>query len=462
MWYCSKKKFIAALCILCAAMVIVFFNKRAGVNFTQALSNTPQNVLYFVNPQDLNKTLISKQTQQGHVKDYLAHYFSPWSKNPFKYWAKNQTPIQNYNDITGLEELTIQRFTLDRGYAINHLIYPKNWLIPIKKNMYMETQLPDFYHRAITIYPGNLRSLPTDDPSFGNWQEAGEGYPFDNLQESYIPANTPVLVLHQTLDKAWFLILVHNDIGWIHSQDIAFVDKKFIRQWQATTYLAPIFDHIDIYNYHTGEFRYSENIGTILPLVKKLSKKNEYVVLLAAVNDNQNAYIQLGKIQKRDAANWPVPMTYYKMADVMNHMLGMYYGWGGINNYRDCSTTVMNLFATFGVWLPRSSVDQAAAGNFISLENKSVKEKEFLIRKQGVPFLTLLKLPGHIVLYIGQKKGEGYIFHDFWGMHTMNIFGEAGRAIIGKTAITPLDFGEGYSNIMQTFIDKVQGMTFLS
>src|SRR5262249_51166842 len=118
--------------------------------------------------------------------------------------------------------------------------------------------------------------------------------------------------------------------------------------------------------------------------------------------------------------------------------------------------------APFGIWLPRNSADQALMGKSISLEKLSKNEKQQIIAKQGMPWITLLKMPGHIVLYIGEKNQRLFIFHDFWGIHTKSIFQHSGRAIVGKTAITPIDFGKEYSNVPRTFIDSITNMVFLT
>lgn len=456
------RKKITILIVIVGLLICfyLFFDRRAGVDFTPALKKIPQNAFSLITRDEEKNYLITPEQQKLLSNQFLRKYFSPWSQNPFDNGGKfKKPPLQAYEDVKRLQEQTLRIFQEDPGFGENHQAYHSSWINSIKKNMNLLTLVSDFKFPAITIHGANLRVLPTDNPSFGNWQKAGSGYPFDDLQESFIPANTPILVLHESLDRAWFLVLIHNDIGWVHSQDTAFVSKQFIQKWETAEFITPVRDNINIYA-SNGEFRSSEDIGTILPVAKKT--KAIYEVLLSNADKNQNAIIELGQVDRNDAQPWPLPMTYYQMAENINHMIGMYYGWGGLNNYRDCSSTTMNLFASFGIWLPRNSTEQAYAGRYISLENLPAKKKMAEIVKNGKPFLTLLKLPGHIVLYVGQKKNNGYIFHDFWGLHTVNLLGESGRAIIGKIVITPLDFGKGYSNIPHTLIDKVQGMSFIT
>jgi len=119
--------------------------------------------------------------------------------------------------------------------------------------------------------------------------------------------------------------------------------------------------------------------------------------------------------------------------------------WGGIDGKRDCSAATRDVLAPFGLWLPRNSSAQAKSGIYISLEDLSGEEKEQAILKSGVPFGTLIWMPGHILLYIGQYKGHPVVFHDVWGMRTLEPDGREGRKVIGKAVITTLRVGEIYS-----------------
>jgi hypothetical protein len=103
----------------------------------------------------------------------------------------------------------------------------------------------------------------------------------------------------------------------------------------------------------------------------------------------------------------------------------------------------MDLFAPFGVWLPRNSGQQAKrTGVFLSLRDLSPEEKEKTIIRQGIPYFTLLWLKGHIMLYIGHQDGRALVFHNFWKVKTIDAQGKEGRIIIGRAAITTLRPGQ--------------------
>ena len=84
-----------------------------------------------------------------------------------------------------------------------------------------------------------------------------------------------------------------------------------------------------------------------------------------------------------------------------------------------------------------------------------------MIIAQAVPFLTLIHKPGHILVYLGHKGNTIYVLHNTWGLKTINLFGCEGRAIIGKTVITPLALGHHYLNVPASILSHVDKMSVL-
>jgi cell wall-associated NlpC family hydrolase len=319
---------------------------------------------------------------------------------------------------------------------------------------------PNKKQPAITIATADLRVLPTRDPSFGDYRQAGEGYPFDYLQAALLPANLPVFILQTTRDGAWSLVVSFFDIGWVESKALAMANPAFMQQWQSGSYVtflqdASVFDA-------QNQFRFQARIGSLLPLAERITTpQTRYSVWIAVADSNQQAVLKKTWIEAQIAAPWPLPITAQQIAAVINQLLKTNYGWGEYNGYRDCSATQMNLFAVFGVWLPRTSEDQRLVGQFVDLSHLHAYAKQQKILSEGQPFLTLLHLPGHVVLYIGEKNKRAYVFHNFWGAHTENLLGQKGRSIYGHAAITPVDLGKGYMNIPKPLLNSVQSMTIL-
>lgn len=450
---------LIAFFIFCLGLLLFYPIKYANGDFTSDLKTTPQDAFAYLNPATENNLLISPAEQKLLSQQYLQNYFSPWADKINIPWLDKA--VQPLDDVKQIELDYERAFLAAPGWGENRLHNSKQWVRKIIVNMDMDA-FPNYQQKAITIDDASLRVLPSDDSSYDNWNKPGEGYPFDYLQDAYIPANTPALILQTTVNKAWDLILIHNDLGWVRAEHLALVDKQFIKEWKIGPYVGLIRDHLAIVG-SEHHFHFLGRIGALYPLATKVNlTSGNYAIKIAVANSHNHAVINNAVINAQEAAVFPLAATSKNIAMIINHLLGEYYGWGGMNGYRDCSETQADLFAPFGIWLPRNSVEQADTRTYISLKQLPATQKQQLIIEKGIPFLTLLKLPGHIVLYIGQRKGVAYIFHNFWGVHTRNIFGEPGRAIVGKTSITPITLGQGYFNVPKSFLDLVQGMTILN
>ena len=154
-------------------------------------------------------------------------------------------------------------------------------------------------------------------------------------------------------------------------------------------------------------------------------------------------------------------LNYKNLSNIADKLAGKPYGWGGLYGNRDCSAMIKDLFTPFGIWLPRHSSAQAKhIGTFIDLKNVDSSTKESIIKNSAIPYLTLIWYPGHIMLYIGDHKGEPIIFHNIWGIRTKD---KLRRKVIGESVITTLNPGKSISkaNKKQSILNKIQGMTYL-
>lgn len=114
----------------------------------------------------------------------------------------------------------------------NFRLYTSRWKEEVRGNT--DTQIDNIYHasrRGIMVRESLVRALPTDDPLFNDPRQAGEGYPFDNLQMSSLRPGTPVYTLTKSKDQRWQYVVSPAVTGWVHSEDIASTDQKFITQW---------------------------------------------------------------------------------------------------------------------------------------------------------------------------------------------------------------------------------------
>lgn len=447
----QKQKFSQHLITICIVAIIIAIisiyisTHYARDNFSYSIRTVPQNALNWIDPKTDNVPLFTEKKQHKLAQDYLQHYFSPWKSHDANYLMvlKNLKPVL---------EGTIHNYMRYPGYGINHLPNSAEWVKHIARNMDV-AHFPNVAIKVITLENTNMRDLPTHQPAFGNFDEAGQGYPFDHLQVTSIAANTPAILIQKTHDGAWSFIITHNTQGWVPSPTLAIVDNHFIHRWETGHYVALTKNKISIVD-HAGLMRFTAGIGKIFPIT------NNGSILIAVSDANQHAIIKMGKLDHSVAVKWPILLTQRNIAQIMNAMLGVKYGWGGMTDDSDCSLTAMNLFSTFGIWLPRNSVLQAYAWRGIDLRHRSLTEKEKIIQLHGIPFLTLFHKPGHIMIYLGEKQGRITIFQTVWGVDT-RFLGRAGRAIIGSTVITPIDLGKHDVNVPQTWFDEVDRMVLV-
>jgi hypothetical protein len=108
------------------------------------------------------------------------------------------------------------------------------------------------------------------------------------------------------------------------------------------------------------------------------------------------------------------PLTWRALLDEAFSYLHFPYGWGGEKGGLDCSRLMMEIFAGFGLKLPRASGAQAKAGTF-SIDLTTVSDESTriaLIEAAADHGVVLLHLPGHIMLYLGRNDdGRPMVLH---------------------------------------------------
>ncbi|MEZ4598234.1 MAG: SH3 domain-containing protein [Syntrophotaleaceae bacterium] len=405
-----------------------------------------QNALHYIDAAAADQPLLEQARQQAAAEKFLINYFRPWDRS-----LKANPADQVFAPLQDLHERTL--------YQGNLLPYGEE-----KKRSLVElcdrTRYPSMDLRAVTLRDTDLRALPTQEPGFADPRQAGEGYPFDYFQYSAIPANTPVRIHHRSADRAWYLIETPHVTGWLPALDVAPVDDKFVERFRTGRYVTVLRDNVALLD-TGGNFRRNASIGALLPLSPSVSSGNRRVLIGVADSGGRGIVVE-AELPGESAALWPLPATQENMAGLMNQMMGKPYGWGGIAGNRDCSSTLQDLFAAFGIDLPRNSAWQMRKGATVSLEGMSPERKEELLLARGKPFLTLVGLPGHVMLYIGRQDDRAIVFHTKWGIRTVSANGK-GRHLIGKTVITSLQPGRELPDIDRPegdLLERVDAIAF--
>ncbi|MDI1352647.1 MAG: SH3 domain-containing protein, partial [bacterium] len=295
--------------------------------------------------------------------------------------------------------------------------------------------------KAIAINNTYARALPDASPDFFHFSLPGQGFPFDNLQESVIWSGTPLYIISVSKNKAWSLVLTPDAyFSWVKSNDIAITSKRFINQWQdaaqknmvaITQTESSVFD-----NNH--QFQFSSYIGAVFPLVS--TNKHISSILIPKKNAQQQAIIALGNILSEQVSVMPLSASKQNLVKLIKQLQNRPYGWGGAFFFNDCSQELKSIFTPLGIWLPRNSFQQAHFTNTIDLSEKSLDERLQILENQGHPLMTLIYIGGHVMLYLGKKPlntGESAVmtYQNIWGL-SPNAKNK--RYIIGQSLFFPL------------------------
>lgn len=129
-----------------------------------------------------------------------------------------------------------------------------------------------------------------------------------------------------------------------------------------------------------------------------------------------SAPLDAADVRRRREARETLALTRRAVMREAFSMLGAPYGWGGKGGGYDCSRFLLELFARFGIDLPRHSARQARAGTFaVDVSTvEDLNEKRLLIEAAARRGIVLLHFPGHIMLYLGTtEQGVPMALHSF-------------------------------------------------
>ncbi|MDZ7762160.1 MAG: SH3 domain-containing protein [Desulfovermiculus sp.] len=411
------------------------------------LSEMPQDPLQYIFSFEQRISTIDQARQEEMAQGYRSRYFLPWQSESPLYASDNL-----YWGLAEFEGKTL--------YAAQGLPYPEGWWTSLRANAH-QNGFPSMNRAGITVRTAHLRVLPTQEPVFFNPDQAGQGYPFDMMQNSVLWTNTPVQVVHRSRDKAWLLVETGWVFGWVRADDVAWVDEDQRERLENCRLLAVTRDKVSLMD-NNGSFQSMARIGTLLLALDET--QNGYHIAFPARGEGGQAVIRSALVDSEAVSPFPLELSAKRVAGLAGQMMGQVYGWGGLYARRDCSAGMRDLFTPFGLWLPRNSSQQAQAGRVLDLSDFSAQEKEEFILEHGVPFMTLLWKPGHIMLYIGRYENRAAVWHILWGVKTKGLWAGEGRHVVGRTVVTSLRPGNELNNLARPeglLINGIEGMVFL-
>jgi hypothetical protein len=295
---------------------------------------------------------------------------------------------------------------------------------------------------AFTSAFTNQRLLPTDDPLYDKPGDVN----FDQVQNSGLDPATPLVVLHESADGSWLYVKDGISSGWVKREEIAFCDKStWLRSVTGKNMAVVTAARTAIYLDATMVKAVAvARMGSRF-VIKRAGRGFMEIVYPLRHSDGTARFVS-GFILPTDIMRGFLPYTPRIVITQAFKLLDAPYGWGDMHGDQDCSRFIHMVFATMGLDLPRNSTEQARSGLSLAEFNAgaSLKEKLELISSQGLGGLVLLRLKGHIMLYLGQVKDRLYAIHAIWAYREKGPQGDV-ATVLGRVVVSDLSLGEGSS-----------------
>jgi len=393
---------------------------RMPKNKVADMKRIPQDPAFYAN----QIKPFSKRNQKSLDKIFNQKYFKPWTL------SRLDIPKEDLGwEVRFITKKPIYRA---KGSVIPSSVY-KRW---IANADYKSVNTKKY--KAITIRRTDVKALPTSSAFFRDPKRTGEGFPFDYNQNSALHINIPLFISHFSKDRQWAFVRASYSFGWVKTSDLALTDSHFIKTFKSDNYAMVIKDNLRLYN--KGRDLSIVKLGALFPI----SEDKQYLV--ASRDKKGRAHIEKVKVSKTSIiAKKPLPFTAKNVGKLAKEFYGEPYGWGGSYECRDCSATTRDFLGAFGIFLRRNSSKQAKDGDSISIGGLSKAKKKKKIIKDAEPFRSLLYVPGHVVLYLGEYKDEPVIMHTYWGIRKK----DETKIITARTIITTTEPGKERADVKE-------------
>ena len=272
---------------------------------------------------------------------------------------------------------------------------------------------------GFVVRRSDLRTFPTDAAA----SEDDESDDFDLFQETAVNIAEPLAVLHRSADGKWLYVQLVNYRGWLRADDVALAADR--QNWQARRELpfvvitgTKVAPREAVMGKPVAEWR--AGMGAKLPFFGM--EKEGYQIEIPRRDAQGGVIWQKAWIHgKADVSVGYLPYTRANILRQAFKMLGEHYGWGGLNEGRDCSSFIMDIYNVFGIRAPRNADQQEAVpGRRIVLRGIGDVASRYALLTQASPGATL-HMRNHVMLYLGEHNGKHY------AIHSLGSYGDASR-----------------------------------
>ena len=266
--------------------------------------------------------------------------------------------------------------------------------------------------RAVAIQNGLIRAYPTMAGSYRE-NEIGE---LDRFAVSVLKLGEPVLIYCTDTSGLWCFVRAAQIYGWVFRDLLAMEpDERRWEQYCTSREYAVVTDSrkkLDYTDYNGRHRVQTLFMGTRLPLYDAAQKA---ILIGLPVKDKRGNLAIQQVLTARDGSLIPgnMPMSAQNIISQAKKMLGEPYGWGGTGFHRDCTSLVTDVYAVFGLVLPRNSRDQMKMHGIEPCPQEEAQKRVFLSK---LPPGSLLYAPGHAMLYLGVDAGQMQMLHSVYAI----------------------------------------------
>ena len=270
-----------------------------------------------------------------------------------------------------------------------------------------------------------------------------------------IRVNEPVAAFTNSADGKYCQVYTSCCSGWVRKEDIAFCSSReeWLSAWDIPAEKRLVFWGDKLYTDYSRSAPETAGrlitMGTVLErmeiddpdalVINRLPVHN-YAVYLPVRNEDGSYGKTPALLNAREKLSEDyLPLTGENLTQVALASLGDAYGWGATLNNEDCTSLNRNIYACFGLDLPRNGNWQwPLSMPKADVTDMPLEEKEALL--EGLPFGTLLDFPGHQMMYLGKVNGSYFCMSTVSSM--MSPF-TGGRQRSRTVQINDLDIKRG-------------------
>jgi len=304
----------------------------------------------------------------------------------------------------------------------------------------------------------DIRVFPTEELSMST----PANYDFDRFQHSSISPGALVGIYYFSRDRLWAYVQTGFIRGWVRTSDLAIAKEKgeALGYEGANDRLVITGNFVKVFGDPSlHQVIFLTQMGTSFPILSLPTGSGitgQYYTIQTPFREVDGGLVfRKGYIDKdEDVHQGFLSYDQVNLARQAFKMLHQPYGWGEMFGARDCSRFIMDIFATFGILMPRNSKLQAKVGIRLGqVEGMTIKEKERILDK-ATPLATIVRLPGHIMLYLGKHQGGHYVIHNIYGIQKAGWFGPVLQKI-AKVVVSDLSLGRSgpYQSLLHRITD---------